>query len=155
MKKVFILLISAVLLFGICACSKTMPDNVDYTVLEARHIDYGEHSIEEDYWTSTVFTLNTNGKLTREDNFNISESEKIEVSISKNDVKKIIDILEKQKYSKNDNDATDGSIWKIKYFDKNGKIISDYDGYIYNKKGYKELSNLLNNFTNNNIDIKK
>ena len=62
---------------------------------------------------------------------------------SDEDIKEIISILKSTKLFVDDDSAVDGSIWDIKYYNEDGKVISDYHGYIYNYKKLQRLSEIL------------
>ena len=57
---------------------------------------------------------------------------------------KIINILEEKfnNYS-NDYSASDGDTWNLQYYDENGNVIHEFDGYIYGNKVLEELIDLL------------
>ena len=141
-KNIILLFISILIILSLCACG-IIPEYGDYIMLEATHMNYGEHSIEEDYWSSTTYFLNRNGEVTCINSYNLSGDKKVTFTISEEDVISVIKILNSQKHAIDDNSAMDGSAWNIEYYDIDGSLISDYNGYIYNNKQYTKLSNIL------------
>lgn len=143
MRKITSLFLVVVTICGLmCACQQRVSEK-EYDIMVAKHINYGMTDKTEDYWSSTTYELNTNGTLVKTENYNLSGKKETTVQISDDDIKEIISILKSAKLFTDDDSAMDGSIWDIKYYNEDGKVISDYHGYIYNYKKLQRLSEIL------------
>lgn len=143
MKKIIsLLLLFALTCCFMCACQQQIPEK-EYDIMVAKHINYGMTDKTEDYWSSTTYELNTNGTLVKTENYNLSGKKETTIQISDDDIKEIISILKSAKLFTDDDSAMDGSIWDVKYYNEDGKVISDYHGYIYNYKKLQRLSEIL------------
>jgi hypothetical protein len=152
MRKFISLLVSVmVICASLCACQVQKTDE-DHVVMAAKHINYGENSVEEDYWVSTTYVLNTNGTLEYVESYNVSGQRKSIVQVEQSTVDKIIAILKSQRFARDNDNVGDGSAWDITYYGPNDKVISDYKGYIDDNKKYKELSEILRELTEN-VDV--
>ena len=153
MRKFLCLLLIALTVCSLCACGNVnIPDDADYIIMEAKHKNYGQNIIDDDFWSSTTYTLNADGEMKCVDSYNISGKNEYTFTISKEKVEEIVKILESQKFARDDNDDMDGSAWNIKYFNSDGKVISDYNGYIYDNKKYMELATILSELKENNTE---
>ena len=79
MKKVLLFsMIILIFVLTLCSCSlksSIKPADKDYDIMVMINSNQGLENIEEDFWTSTQYILNTNGKLTRIDKYNLSEDQ--------------------------------------------------------------------------------
>lgn len=127
----------------------------DYTINYNKHIqlaeiisyDAGEYSIEEERKTGTYYLLYTDGILLTYDRYTNNVIKNKEYSrISKKNVKKINDLLKKNIDTPDDfSSAVDGVEWKFIYYNEAKDIIGEYEGYIYNIDGFKDIINILDN----------
>lgn len=143
MRKITSLFLVVVTICGLmCACQQRVPEK-EYDIMVAKHINCGMTNQEEDYWSSTTYELNTNGTLVRTEKYNLSGEKETTAQMSDEDIKEVISILKSIKLFVDDDSAVDGSVWDVKYYNKDGKVISDYHGYIYNYKKLQKLSEIL------------
>lgn len=155
MKKIITILLTIVLFCGmLCACqapNKPLPShpNEKYTILFAEHMNYGESNKMEDYWSGSTYTLETDGTLKYEEHYNLSGSKVVSSKLNADALNKVVSILNAMKNMKDDNSAEDGSAWNLSYYDKSGKEIENYNGYIYNNKKLQELVKILEDSADN------
>lgn len=155
MRKFLCLLLVALTICGLCGCGDVnIPDNADYVIMKATHMNYGQNSMDDDFWSSTTYILNANGEMKCVDSYNISGENEYTFTVSKEKVEEIAKILDSQKFAKDDDSAMDGTAWDIEYFNADGKVISDYNGYIYDNKKYMQLAEILEELKKNNTEEK-
>ena len=155
-KFISIILMTILLCSLLCACQTqkpnvSLPTNSEekYTILFAEHMNYGESNKMEDYWSGSTYTLETDGTLKYEEHYNLSGSKVVSSKLNADTLNEVVSILNAMKNMKDDNSAEDGSAWNFSYYDKNGKEIENYNGYIYNNKKLQELVKILEGSTDN------
>ena len=80
------------------------------------------------------------------DKYNLSGKKRVEVNgkLTKTEIDEIQKELEKE--NKNEKvQASDGNSWEIKGYNKAGKEIVNYEGYIYGKKNLEHIEDILEN----------
>ena len=154
MKKklltVFIVLVLTILAIIYITIMKKTNERIikmgdSYILLSATNSNSGIVDGSKDYWKSTNYNLYSDGKLIFFEKYNLSgKKNKKSYKIDKDKMSKIINILEEKfnNYS-NDYSASDGDTWNLQYYDENGNVIHEFDGYIYGNKVLEELIDLL------------
>ena len=131
---------------SLCGCNTQNiqeQDDENYEIMLAKHINYGMYDVNEDFWSSTEFTLNTNHILTKTIDYNISDDVEQKITLNDKDFEEILSLLDCIK-STNGDIPDDGSIWIIAKYNKEEKELIRFEDEINLNKNAKRLIERLN-----------
>ena len=141
----FALVILCVCCLLCCCNTQNIQDQDDehYEIMLAKHINYGMYDINEDFWSSTEFTLNTNHILTKTIYYNISDDIEQKITLNDKDFEEILSLLDCIKSTDGDI-PDDGSIWIIAKYNKEEKELIRFEAEVNSNKNAKRLIERLN-----------
>ena len=144
---IVVLIISIIVFSTFAKRTHETPIHVDndFLILSATSFNSGEVDGSSDYWEKSEYKLYTNGTVVFSNTYNISgKKDEKTYKIDNETMDRILEILDGDfnKYSE-DYSSTDGVTWQLKYYNSNGDVIHEFNGYIYGKKILEELIDLL------------
>lgn len=112
-------------------------------MLELEKHNCGMVCSKEDFWETCNFELNYDGNGLYFENRNLSgKSEVKNFRFNMFELVHIVSILDREVPFKDYKSACDGETWIIKYYDRKGKLLKTFEGYMYGKR-LEEIFNAL------------
>ena len=115
-------------------------------LLYAKKQNFGITNDAEDYRENRTYKVYYDGTMKVVDKYNLSGKiiVKVKGKLNQTEIDEIQKELEKENTDEEVN-ASDGSSWEIKGYNKAGKEIVNYEGYIYGKKNLEHIEDILEN----------
>ena len=115
-------------------------------MLELERHNCGMVCSKEDFLKTCHFELNYEGNGTYFENRNLSgKSDVKEFRLCMFEMVKVVSIFDRQEPFRDYKSACDGETWVIKYYDRKGKLIKTFEGYMYRKEKIEKVISLLYN----------
>ena len=145
MKKIIYIVCIIIVVLLIFLASKFIIKN-NNMLLYAKKVNFGITNDAEDYRKNRTYKVYYDGTMQVSDEYNLSGKKivKVKEKLTQTEINEIQKELEKENKDKKVN-ASDGSSWEIKGYDKSGKEIINYNGYIYGKKNLEHIENIIEN----------
>ena len=149
-KKIIILLIFFILVFGIISIIKKKNiSNVPQDYIKIAEI-YSQNSNEvylsADYHESKHYIIYSNGKVLSYDVYNKSgKTNKKYSNLSYENIETISNLLKENIDSPDDFSNTDGYTWTFIYYNESQEMIGKYMGYIYGHEWFSQIIDILEN----------
>lgn len=113
-------------------------------MLELERHNSGMVCSKEDFCKTCKFELNYEGNGTYFENHNLSgKSEIKKFKLCMFEMVKVASIFDREGPFNDYKSACDGETWSIKYYDRHGKLIKTFEGYIYGKENIEKVIKLL------------
>ena len=115
-------------------------------MLELEKHNCGMVCSKEDFWETCNFELNYDGNGLYFENRNLSgKSDVKEFRLCMFEMVKVESIFDREEPFRDYKSACDGETWVIKYYDRKGKLIKTFEGYMYRKEKIEKVISLLYN----------
>lgn len=136
---VLLLLLSA-------GCGKSYRKGTEHSLMfSAKCSNWGEVSLEEDFWADTQWMVYYDGTVECFDEYNLSgATESVTWQLSDSDFETLYRLLDKKflQYKKG-TEACDGAAWSMQYYDADGNEKHSFHGYIYGISALEEIEELI------------
>lgn len=127
-------------------CGKSYQKGAEHTLMfTAKCSNWGEVSLEEDFWADTQWEVYYDGTVECFDEYNLSgATEPVTWELSDADFETLYRLLDKKflRYKKG-TEACDGAAWSMQYYDADGTEKHSFHGYIYGISALEEIEELI------------
>lgn len=121
----------------------------------ATQTNWGLVNSQEDYWSSSYWTVYYDGTVEYYENYNLSgETSHVTWELSDEDYEKLCRNLQGRFLKCNEGvDACDGDVWSMTYYSTSGKKIHNFSGYMYGIPALEEIVEILDSDERDNVEL--
>lgn len=148
-KKIIYFILCATLVISFSACTKIEEPSTNIpnisVMMEATSSFVGTDSNGKDCAIVSEWVLYYDGLLEYKSESSHGSTTK-SITLSKQDLDTIENILKNQNNISDNTTIIDGISWSLKYYDQNEKLLSQYDGYLHANNDYETLYKILTEY---------
>ena len=141
-----VLCVLLLFVFVSAGCGKAYRTGTEHSrMLSARCSNWGEESLDDDFWADTQWTVYYDGTVECYDEYNLSGATEIVTwELGDADFEALYRLLDQKflRYKKGP-DACDGTAWSMEYYDADGTQKHSFTGYTYGISVLEEIEELL------------
>ena len=117
-----------------------------FSMIELTKRNFGQVCKLEDYIEETYFEVDYEGNGSFYEVHNLSGKTEVKrFKFSMFELIHIVSILDRETSFKDYKSGCDGDVWEINYYNRKGKLIKTFEGYIYGKEKIEKVISLLYN----------